>query len=370
MSEFTKTLIVDADSQIPGIYQNIASAITALASTGGRIIVERADDPYTITSSLTPVSNMEIIGSGAVKIIMTASDPAFQIISKDRVTISGFEIEMSNDSFESAINLVASTNCRFENLTMKATNSGASEHNGFDLVSSPINEPSNYNIIQNCHISGFETGVRIYKSNNNIIDCCIFDEYNVQHANTKYGISIISDTEETSHNIITNCILNGIQGSNSPECGIYVYKSDYNIVLGNITTGGNNIGIHAKSSIGTVIGGNVCDSNDGDGIRLAGESESILTKYTAIVGNVLSDNGNQTGENDITVKNYSKYNSIAGNVCNDGHDKEIVTEPGSLHTLIDGNVCSTSNAHGDIDSHTMCDNIITCNIANVTTLIP
>ena len=110
VSDFTKTIIIDGDeTEIPGErYQTIQAAIAdsqhnELSTNGGVIIVEQGT--YTIDNSdpnhgtINVPSNVTIIGRGNAVIEVTSDVSAFknadQTNGNDRITISGFKIEVN-----------------------------------------------------------------------------------------------------------------------------------------------------------------------------------------------------------------------------------------------------------------------------------
>lgn len=90
---FPKTLVVAPSG---GDYTDIATAVNALSSTGGVVIVEEAE--YTITGSnpISIPSNVALIGRGNARLKVTANVTAIknsdQTNGNKRIMLSGFKI--------------------------------------------------------------------------------------------------------------------------------------------------------------------------------------------------------------------------------------------------------------------------------------
>lgn len=137
-----------------------------------------------------------------------------------------------------------------------------------------------YNTIEGCSCEGnTQAGILVIGGAiNNVIDGCI------ARNNTTQGIEISASDE----NIISNC-----QCHTNGNIGIFIYRSSYCVVDGNLVSDNTHDGI-AVLGDGTadadynIVNNNVCYNNTNDGISIAGTQYAV---ENVVMGNSLQGNG-------------------------------------------------------------------------------
>ena len=160
------------------------------------------------------------------------------------------------------------------------------------------------------------------------------------YTNTKYGIYVISN----SNNIINNIC------NNNDSHGIYLSGSN-NTVAGNTCNNNDSHGIYLSGSNNTVTG-NTCDNNSATGIYLASSSNNNTVT------------GNTSNNNNHGIYLYSSSNNtITGNTCNNNNSRGIFLASSSNNNTVTGNTYNNNNNHG-IYVATSNNNTVTGNTCN------
>lgn len=322
-------------------YTTIHSAITALGTSGGSIIVEEGQYPIPLSTSVTTIvvpSDCTISGQGAVEIIVEGDIPAFQNSGHDtdgneRITISGFTIKLdkSGSYSKNLLTMKKIKYCMFENLSVEITTGNPIVGKAAILIEGVSDGDCLGNIISQCTISGDSatSSTKRFPFGIHLIGLCkeniITDNYIVYCSNRCIYLY------ESQKNILSRNVI-----SNAGESGIYLEGSDYNVVQENQSTYNTADGIFLDQSSYCSINSNICRSNTGGGILLSASmsknalsniissnlsaqngTSGILLSFCVFYTNV---NGNNVFSNalyGIYEDNHSGSNLFAGNICHD-----------------------------------------------------
>ena len=312
-----------------------------MSSSGGVVIVEAGIYIIDGTNNLTisVPSNVTLIGNGKAVLSVQSDVPAIknsnQTIGNERIVISGFKIvaDRSGSSYyNNLIDMQYTINSIIENNTLIVKLPGSSS-NGIYLYGSDLIKAEG-NIITGNMISGDGisegpyTGIELYQY-------CI---NNIITSNTVYNCrDNLSIKDNSNNNIICNNVIRNSNASGSFG-GIYIYNSNYNTINGNEATS-NNYGVYLRSSNFCSVQDNVCTSNRNDGIRIGGDSSSLLAEKNSVVGNVTASNSS-TG---IRIAQYARYTSVGGNnSSNNGYGISEDTSNTNYNALI-GNICKDNS---------------------------
>ena len=340
MSSFTKTLIVDSDPNSTPDYYTIKEAAAYLNSldAGGTIIVEQGTynlDDIGNQKTIPVPSNVTIIGRGNAIIKVQANISAFTAIGKERISISGFKIQVdvgSGNSYSAnLINFTAVQDSFLGQLTINVA-SGTISSTSSAINISGVTTPISYskgNIITGCNITNFCAGI-------NLTTNC---QENIISGNVISGCTNNISIADSSNNNITNNMVSSSTGTGTNDAGLFVTESDYTIIQGNIVKSNGNFGINLNQSGYCTIQGNVCDSNTSYGINLKGASSSNKLQYNSLVGNNCKSNGGAG----VSIGSYAVYNSVDGNNCiSNGAYGIVESASGADHNLLVGNTCMSN----------------------------
>jgi hypothetical protein len=377
MSQYTKTLIVDADGG-QGVYTNIQSAALALTpptGNGGVIIVERGVYNIEDQNDLIQIpSNTTLIGRGNVVVnVITSDQSAFtnsnHNVGNTNITITGFKIKVAcGDDGPYNSHLIFFQNvsdCLIEKLTIDAPEGENWKGVATDKYAIYIysnGQDCKRNTIRQCHITRFGRTIpnpptRMYG-------------YGIGF-NRQGGTSGICCDSIVKNNYITNCLTNLYSAHSerilirrnifreSRVCHINITQCKNWIIKGNqMNFADSEIGSHGvylSGCEGSIIAGNIVHHNGGDGIKLrygckivqdpCPIEDIIECKNNTIIGNVCSENGlGAYGGDGIGLFANSNHNVVYGNCCIKNHNVGIRNgEPAFPDTIgynnITGNVC-------------------------------
>lgn len=227
----------------------IQAAIDAVhALNGGSIFIKEGN--YTINSSLTIYSDINLIGSGINNTILTAKNNLnTSIISIgagiNNIKLSDFSIDGNGDnqaSYSDGINFNSAnnqSNCIFQNLEV------------YDCRDNGITCKGNNNKLLNCHASGcnYQLGgadnILMY-GNNNVISNCTSTAV---RGNGSNNFGIWSSDNTTQSIIISNCV-----SSNSNNVGFNFEGFGHNIACIGCSSYGDTTAINISLSSGTPEG--------------------------------------------------------------------------------------------------------------------
>lgn len=255
----------------------IVDALDTIGTSFGTIVIT---ENITLSSTINIDGGGHYIiqGAGPITLDRNANDETFNISNAKSFAMKDLIIDASDITSTSISGIYVSEGndnpVNIQNIQINANDTGR----GADINSKNV-------WIQNCFISGFQTGIYLGSTSGNchILDNSLFD-MNVTSGNA-FGIHLsISDS-----NTLTGNTFNNIE-ANAYVVGIYVVDSDSNIITDNMF---NNF----KAIINTALG-----------IDLRGE-------YNIITGNRFDV---LTGQNSrgINVPVGHGYNNIYGNVIN------------------------------------------------------
>jgi parallel beta-helix repeat protein len=182
--------------------------------------------------------------------------------------------------------------------------------------------------IQNFKITGFNNGIVLLHSNNNIII------NNNLRGNSIHGLH--------SHNSDSNLICDNIASTNNR--GIHLGYSEDNILSANKISNNNYQGIAlVYSNYNSVTTNNV--SNNTAGIWLSSSNSNTIKDNIAINNN-----------NGIFLVSYSSYNNIEGNTAFGNYFQGISIDQ-SDYNIINNNIASNNNDRGIVLRESNCNTI-------------
>lgn len=272
----------------------IANAITALGSTGGKIVL--MEGTYKINNYIQLTSNLTVEGQGDGTVLTnspTMVNGFFYSMGKSNAIIKNLRINGI-----SAIDIIMgigfssnSINCSVQNVTLENITPA---HGVF------ISGGSSGCSIQNCRFNNCNVGIWL------------------QEATTNYNLA--------SNNVFTAC-----------KTAIYI-NSSYTVATSNAISGGAYIGIEIHDVNGCTISGNSIASCGLQGILLsqgsAKPSYNVVTSNTiklnggagmmiygennTITGNNLYANNQESDGQTASIIVYGNYNSIQNNTSRNG----------------------------------------------------
>lgn len=345
MSAFTKTCIVDGGATPdPPLYNNIATAVSALSATGGTVIVEEYNSSttgYIINAAISVPSNITIIGRGNVLITVQSNVPAFQnsdtiTNGNERIVVSGFKIVANCENYSAnIINFVGTRysiieNCTLKNATYSTTGSG------IYLAGISSSVLAEGNLITGCTIQGLFSDPTVYPINFGIK----MGEYSKENMVSNNTVDYCKEScyiVNSPNNIISGNIFRNSENAGGTYGGIYISTSDYNVITGNQCL--DNIkGICISSSYGSAVQGNICQSNTNTGIQIIG-NEITSALYNSLLGNICTGNSSYG----ILLNLYTQYTVIDGNNMSTNSMYDIAEAAVHTdHNLIVGNICNST----------------------------
>lgn len=316
-STFTVSQNGDAD------YNDIQSAIDALSSTGGKIIIR--EGTYTITDTITiSNSNTIIEGMGPSTIIKSNTiDTLLKVESPtNQVTINNLSFELPTNS-ESAIEINNTHNIAIQHCLFSATNSSKRAIKVLDSQSITIQN----NTFTGTYLHNDDTTNVIYLDNTS---SSILTTNHFYISNTDYIIRGFS----CNNIIISDSIIQAMGSYPNPNAGIYFSQSS------SINIQGNDIQAISGIYLGTSGNNNIISNNyiKGSDIRLL----EISSDYTVIEGNTI-----------VTTGSYAiacllgDYATITSNVITSASSTDDSIYLGTLSTNC---IVSNNIVNGDIDS--------------------
>lgn len=337
----------------------IQAAVNALPSGGGTVVIA-AGYSATITSPITAVNGLTVIGNGATLNVTSATSYAFDLRNKNNVNITGLDLVGPNATVSGTVPtsgfiIDGGTNHVISHNRMTGFLNGV-----VDMTTGGTNKEISYNTITVCPNNGILLGgqkkLRIV---GNFID-------QVGTLNMHHGIYISGGTEiSIQHNQISNITGFGIQLNNGTALRTMeeISISGNNIVSSGAATSGARGGIYQGANSAssatcrktTISNNTIASLNGTDGIRTdsctdfsirgnvlrdlgAAEGISVIATFTTkdgvITGNVID--GNVGGTNGIHL-----YSGVA-NVALTGNQLDNIVQNG---IYIDGAVDSIVSAN-------------------------
>ncbi|HNX08230.1 MAG TPA: right-handed parallel beta-helix repeat-containing protein, partial [Bacteroidales bacterium] len=237
-------------------YTSITQAISALPSSGGKVVIP--EGTWTITSAidLTGKSNIVIEGAGPGTIITSAAGSNFNffyVYQAANITIRDLSI-VSPDRTQynnHGVYIYESKNCIVENCSFTDCNYGVYLNHADNTAN-----PTENNLIHNNKFFQCGTGIRM---NSN-----------------KYSGETDPETSQVKNNVITNNHIdcNNISGSNGVYSEWYGYN---NIISGNFINKPASYGIKLTYTYAATIEGNTISQPTGYGIHTQGGHYSIIS---------------------------------------------------------------------------------------------
>ena len=378
MSEFTKTIIVDAAGGVGSNYTTIKEATQYFIDNeiGGVIIVEQGiyDIDGTGNKITIPVpSNTTIIGRGNV--VVRVTNPGYSafrnakfVDGNNHITLSGFKIVVACNSNSYNNHLIWMQNvsdCLIEKITIEAP----SDINPYGIVR------GSYAIL----LYSFSSDKHCHS---NIIRQCVVREFGtIVSSVNKYGYGIgLTRQKDTQYfccdtivknNHVSGCltslycsfaeriIIQGNIFTRNKEMNISFDQVKNSIISGNqineTAAGTGSHGFYPSGCEGLIISGNIVCENRECGIkpRFAGPvSDRIPDKYYTINGNVCNDNGKNSSGNGILLEGLAQRMTLFGNACynNTNNGIRLQIEKGSWMGT-------------DLTGERAQDNLVACNVA-------
>lgn len=191
----------------------------------------------------------------------------------------------------------------------------------------------NFNMIENSDFTG---------GNNNITirDLTIDGNRTNISASTRYTIDFEKVGSGSSSSAVTGFIIDNVHVINTPDDGIFAYDSRNSRITNSVVQNtGSGVAINMDTSDRIQISGNRIVGGSGIGTRFSAVTNSTIS-------NNIYDGIGASGDNAITLRDGSNYNTIDGNTIQDtaGMAIEINGSSGS-----DSNVISNNNITGSTD---------------------
>lgn len=324
----------------------IEDALDTIGTTFGTIIIT---ENITLSSTINIDGGGHCIiqGAGPITLDRNADDETFNISNVKSLTIKDLIIDASDITSTSISGIYVSEGndnpVNIQNLQINASDVGR----GVDINSENV-------WLQNCYISGFQTGIYLGSNSGycHILDNSLFDI--VFSSGDACGIHL--DTSD--YNTLTGNMIDNVDGNNA--FGIHLENSDYNTFTGNTITNIDGyvgaIGIFlvftdSNTFTGNIINNIIANTSSAVGFNVVGS-----TTFSTFIGNridtVSSISSLPIGFN---VGAYSDYNSIIGNVINNLFLSVLgpaiyLRIDADLNTVV-GNTCSATGGITDFGSN-------------------
>lgn len=346
-----KAILAEATTPINskgGIFDTIQEAIDDMDVAGWVYV---PPGTYTEAVDIIGKNNLMLYGAGwgMTKITYAGNDHTLDIDNSDDVIVRDIRIDQtSTGNNVNAIRLDDAQRCKIRNVYIGDSDQDGIYFDGVDSKDCEISE----NYITGADNVGIADtiypGCTNIKISNNIIKSCgqegiyIYSagcliENNICESNGYVGLWVDGDYGVISGNL---CIKNEREG--------LVVDGNHNNAVNNIcinnSWGNSNVwdGIYVAGNYNTIIGNNCYD--DHSGCAAAGCQANgiyvVRSTYTTITGNVCRDNLMDGIKVHGTVGNLADYNTLNGNICegNAGRGIYIFGDKANLHDYANKNI--------------------------------